>query len=56
MVECPDCAADITVDKGTFKGEIVECPECGILLEVISVKPLKVMEAQQDDVDWDDED
>ncbi len=56
MVECPDCAADITVAKGTLKDEIIDCTECGILHEIISVKPLKVMEAPQDEPDWDDED
>ena len=52
MAECPVCAADLTLDEGTFKGELIECPDCGTELEVISVKPFKVDEAPMEEEDW----
>lgn len=52
MSECPVCGGEITLPKGTVKGELIECDDCGTELEAISVKPLIVSEAPQEEEDW----
>jgi alpha-aminoadipate carrier protein LysW len=49
--ECPECAAVITLYKPE-RGEIVECPECGVELEVVSVEPLTLAPAPEEEEDW----
>jgi len=51
-VECPICAAQITLAKDTVAGEILECPECGTELEVISLEPPVLAEAPKEEEDW----
>jgi alpha-aminoadipate/glutamate carrier protein LysW len=36
---CPECHATI-VDEGYDIGEVIECPDCGVELEVVGVEPL----------------
>ena len=52
---CPECEAKINFDKPVEVGERVFCPECDIELEVISVKPL-TLDYAPDDEDWEEED
>ena len=52
MTECPICGAELTLESGTVKGELIECSDCGIELEVISVKPFRVDEAPLEEEDW----
>jgi alpha-aminoadipate carrier protein LysW len=49
---CPVCDAEITFPEGTVSGELIECPDCGTELEVISVDPPKVEEAPMEEEDW----
>ena len=51
-VSCPECAAEITLTKGTEVGEIIVCPDCGVDLEVISLEPAKVQLAPMEEEDW----
>ncbi|MBM4170886.1 MAG: lysine biosynthesis protein LysW [Ignavibacteria bacterium] len=50
--ECPVCDASINLQEGTVVGELLECPECGTELEVISLDPPKLNEAPQEEEDW----
>jgi alpha-aminoadipate carrier protein LysW len=50
--ECPVCDADIKLQEGTVVGELLECPECGTELEVLSLEPPKLNEAPQEEEDW----
>ena len=52
MAECPICGAEISFEKGTVLGELIECSDCGIELEVVSTDPFKVEEAPQEEEDW----
>ena len=33
---CPECEGDVHVDIEADKGEIVDCEECGVQLEVVA--------------------
>ena len=54
---CPECDADVHVDTDADKGDMVECEECGIQLELVGLDPveLDVVEEEADDDDDDDE-
>jgi alpha-aminoadipate carrier protein LysW len=54
-VVCPECDNPIVVDVDDVEeGETVQCDECGMDLEIISVDPLEV--AAVDVAGYDDED
>ena len=43
MPHCPECEALVDVDEDEVKeGEIVNCPECGVDLEVVNTNPLEL--------------
>ena len=48
---CPECAAEIELDD-VIEGEIVDCPECGVELEVVSLIPLTLELAPEEEEDW----
>lgn len=50
--ECPVCGADVELNDGTVKGELLECGECGTELEVINLDPLSLAEAPKEEEDW----
>ena len=49
---CPECAAEIELDDNVIEGEIVDCPDCGVELEVVSVDPLTLELAPEEEEDW----
>lgn len=53
-VVCPECDNPISVDEDEMEeGETLQCDECGIDLEVVSVDPLQL--AAIDEAGYDDE-
>ena len=54
---CPECEADVHVDTDADKGEIVDCEECGIQLEVVGLDTveLDVVEEGYDEDEDEDE-
>ena len=48
---CPECGAEFAVDD-VVEGEIVSCPECGVELEVLSLEPLTLDLAPEEEEDW----
>ncbi|MBM3228860.1 lysine biosynthesis protein LysW [Candidatus Parvarchaeota archaeon] len=52
MVECTECASQITLKEGTEVGEIITCPDCGTKLEVKSVSPPSLAKAPEVQEDW----
>lgn len=50
--ECPECAAAIELPEDAIQGEIIECPDCGVELEVISLDPPTLDLAPQEEEDW----
>ena len=49
---CPLCDARIQLEADVLPGELVECPECAMELEVVSAHPLRLAEAPQEEEDW----
>lgn len=52
MSECPECAGNINLKPDTEVGEIIQCPDCGTKLEVISMAPPRLDKAPQVQEDW----
>ncbi len=52
QVSCPVCDAEVLVGTDVIVGELMECSECGSELEVVSVQPLQLAEAPQEEEDW----
>jgi alpha-aminoadipate carrier protein LysW len=52
---CPECDADVHVDIDVDKGEMVDCDECGIKLEVVGLDPVELDIVQDEDLDDDDD-
>ena len=53
---CPECDADVHVDLDVDKGEIVDCDECGVTLEVVGLDPVELDLVQDEDLDDDEDD
>ena len=49
MTWCPACGNSIGVGTGVKLGASVECPECGTMLEVISLRPIELDYALEGD-------
>jgi alpha-aminoadipate/glutamate carrier protein LysW len=53
MAECPECGAEISSENATYEeGEIIDCEDCGVELEVISDDPLELALAPEEEEDW----
>ena len=49
MAFCPECDAEIEGEPFEFEeGEVMECPECGVELEVTSTSPLELETIESD--------
>ncbi len=48
---CPECGADLTLED-PIEGEITTCAECGVELEVLSLEPLELDLAPEEEEDW----
>lgn len=51
MTECIECGATLTLANPVL-GEIVDCPDCGLELEVRALAPLAVQPAPEVAEDW----
>jgi alpha-aminoadipate carrier protein LysW len=56
MAQCPECEAAIDIEEDEVEeGQIVDCPECGVELEVVSIDPLElntVEDEDEEDEEW----
>ena len=48
---CPECFADVTLTK-VMQNEITQCPGCAAELEIVSLDPLTLALAPQEEEDW----
>jgi alpha-aminoadipate/glutamate carrier protein LysW len=50
---CPECAAEIELNPDdVMSGEIIDCPDCGVELEIISTLPMTLALAPEEEEDW----
>ena len=49
--ECPECFGEIELTD-VMQNEIVQCPDCGADLEVVSLEPLALELAPEEQEDW----
>ncbi len=52
---CPECEADVHVEIDVDKGEITECEECGVQLEIVGLDPVELDIVEEEDLDDDDD-
>jgi alpha-aminoadipate carrier protein LysW len=53
---CPECDADVQVDEDMDKGDVVECEDCGTMLEVVGLDPIELdVATEEEEEDWEDE-
>jgi alpha-aminoadipate carrier protein LysW len=51
LTRCPECDRALDL-HGTRRNEIVDCPDCGSELEVVSTTPMVLMLAPEAEQDW----
>ncbi len=51
MGECPECFGEIELTD-VMQNEIVQCPDCGADLEVVSLAPITLEVAPEEQEDW----
>ena len=51
-ISCIECAGTIEFGDDVMLGEITQCPDCGVELEVTSLEPLQVELAPEIEEDW----
>jgi alpha-aminoadipate/glutamate carrier protein LysW len=55
MPTCPECDVAIDIEEDEIEeGQLVDCPECGAELEVVSTNPVQ-LDLVKDDEEKDDE-
>ena len=52
VATCPECDAELNLGDKVMQGEIVQCPDCGVDLEVVELNPIKVELAPLEEEDW----
>lgn len=52
MFECPVCDADVAISEDPVEGELLECEECGMELEILVLDPVTLGEAPDAEEDW----
>ena len=49
---CTECGYELTIPVDTVKGEILQCSDCGVDLEVLSLESLEIGLAPEEEEDW----
>ena len=52
MSNCPECGGVLKLSPDVIEYEILDCPTCGTELEVMSVDPIKIALAPEEEEDW----
>lgn len=51
MPECLECGGSVRL-ANPVTGEVVDCPDCGVELEVTALSPLTLALAPEEQEDW----
>lgn len=49
---CPECEAQVPMQRQPLAGEVVRCPDCSAELEVTSTAPIRLEPAPTVEEDW----
>ena len=49
--ECPECVGEVELSD-VMANEIIQCPDCGVDLEVVSIAPIALELAPEEEEDW----
>ena len=49
---CPECGSELELGREVIVHEIIDCSACGVELEVVSLDPIKIELAPQEEEDW----
>lgn len=52
VATCPECAGDVPFEEEALLHEIVQCPDCGVELEVVGLDPVELDLAPEVEEDW----
>ena len=52
MSNCPECGGVLKLNPDVIAHEILDCPTCGTELEVMSVDPIEITLAPEEEEDW----
>jgi len=52
MAECPVCGSDVELPVDIIENEIMDCDTCSAELDILSVNPIKLEEAPEEQEDW----
>ncbi|MGH9377872.1 MAG: hypothetical protein ACRD1I_03640 [Terriglobia bacterium] len=56
MALCPECDATIDIeDDEVEEGQTLDCPECGVELEVVSTNPVELNSITEEEDDEEEE-
>ena len=50
--KCPECEGEVSLGDDVMSGEIAQCPDCGVELEVVKTNPLTFEKAPEEEEDW----
>ena len=42
MANCPECRTALDLDDEVEEGQTVDCPECGVELQVVNTDPVEL--------------
>ena len=50
--ECLECGGTLALGDDVIVGEIAQCPDCGVEMEVLGTSPLHIGRAPEVQEDW----
>ncbi len=57
MAVCPECEAPLDVEEDEIEeGEVINCPDCGVELEIVHTDPIEVEMVEEEEEEPDAED
>ena len=51
-IVCVECGGAVELPGDVMMGEIVQCPDCGVELEVVNLDPVGIALAPEIEEDW----
>ena len=52
LASCPECNSNVSLPTDAVQGEILDCPDCGIELEIVNPSSGELRVADVEGEDW----